>query len=121
MCTGNNNGCGHNPASFNNLLFGIVSLLCAFQATLLCRSIFTQEGSLHQHGGYIMQRTTQTGFTLTELLITIALLAIMAQIALPAWQEFISKNRSQALMHSVENAIHHARSMAVTHRIKTEL
>lgn len=68
-----------------------------------------------------MQRTTQTGFTLTELLITIALLAIMAQIALPAWQEFISKNRSQALMHSVESAIHHARSMAVTHRIKTEL
>lgn len=68
-----------------------------------------------------MQRTTETGFTLTELLITIALLAIIAQIALPAWQEFIAKNRSQALMHSIEHAVHHARSIAVTQRHKTEL
>lgn len=68
-----------------------------------------------------MQRIKEQGFTLTELLIVVALLAIIAQFAGPAWQEFIAKNRSQALMHSIERAVHQARSLAVTQRMKVEL
>lgn len=63
----------------------------------------------------------QNGLTLAELLIALALLAIIAQVALPAWQTFIAKNRSQALQHSVERAVQLARARAVTQRTNVEL
>ena len=61
------------------------------------------------------------GFTLIELLIVLALLAIMAQIALPAWQAFVYKHRSQALRNNVERAVHQARATAITRRMSIEL
>lgn len=66
-------------------------------------------------------RASQRGFTLTELLIVVALLAIVAQIALPAWQSFILNNRSQALRDSVTRAVLQARSLAAGHRVQVEL
>lgn len=63
----------------------------------------------------------QQGVTLVELLIVVALLAIVAQVALPAWQSFVAKNRSLALQHSVERAVHLARAQAITKRITVEL
>ncbi len=63
----------------------------------------------------------QQGVTLIELLIVIALLAIVAQVALPAWQTFIAKNRSLALQHSVERAVQLARAQAITRRVSIEL
>lgn len=63
----------------------------------------------------------QQGVTLVELMVVIALLAITAQIALPAWHTFIANNRSQALMHSVERAVFQARSQAITYRMPVEL
>ncbi len=65
--------------------------------------------------------TREQGITLVELLIVIALLTVIAQVALPAWQTFIMKNRSQALQHSVERAVHLARSRAVTGHTTIEL
>lgn len=63
----------------------------------------------------------QAGLTLAELLIVVALLAILAQLGVPAWQEFIAKTRSQTLKHSLERSIHQARATAVTRRIRTQL
>ncbi len=63
----------------------------------------------------------QRGITLVELLVIVAILAIAAQIAIPAWQQFMENNRSQAVMHSIERAVHQARALAVTRRVSVEL
>lgn len=63
----------------------------------------------------------QRGLTLPELLSIIALIAIITTIAIPAWHEFVAKNRSYELMHSVETAVRQARTSAVTMRQKIEL
>ncbi len=41
------------------------------------------------------------GFTLVELMITLTLLAIVANIALPAVDTLMTRNRQQALMEQV--------------------
>lgn len=66
-------------------------------------------------------RTRHQGITLVELLIIVAILAIAAQIALPAWQQFINNNRSQSAMHAIERTLHQARAMAVTRKVSIEL
>lgn len=66
-------------------------------------------------------QSREQGVTLVELMIVIALLAIMAQIAVPAWQSFIAKTRSQALQHSVIRAVQSARAQAITTRNSIEL
>ncbi len=63
----------------------------------------------------------QRAFTLIEMLIVIALLAILAQIAVPAFQDFIEHNQQQALSDQIARAVHHARAHAVTHRVRVEL
>lgn len=68
-----------------------------------------------------MQVHKRKGFTLVELLVVIAVLVIIAQVALPAWQEFIMNNRSRALQHSIERAVHLARAKAVTEKVSVEL
>lgn len=68
-----------------------------------------------------MHNCKQSGLTLVELLVVVALLAIVAQVALPAWQEFIMKNRSLALQHSIERAVYQARARAATRKTPFEL
>lgn len=63
----------------------------------------------------------EQGTTLVELMIVAALLVILAQVAVPAWQDFIFKHRSQALQHSIERSIQLARSQAITRRTTIEL
>lgn len=63
----------------------------------------------------------QTGVTLTELLVVIALLATLTLLGLPSWNEFIEKNRSQAILHSLERSLQQARSIAVTQRTRIEI
>ncbi|WP_312703628.1 GspH/FimT family pseudopilin [Stutzerimonas nitrititolerans] len=53
------------------------------------------------------------GFTLVELLITLALLAIVANIAVPAFDGLITRNRQQALMEQVASVLNSARAEAV--------
>lgn len=62
-----------------------------------------------------------SGLTLVELMIILAILAIVSQIALPAWQQFIAKQRSQALQNSLERSVFQARSLAISQRIRIEL
>ena len=63
----------------------------------------------------------QRAFTLVEMFIVLAILAIVAQVAVPALQDFLERNQQQALYHQVARAVNQARAHAVTHRVQVEL
>ncbi len=63
----------------------------------------------------------QHAFTLIELLIVLALVAILGQIAAPALQDFLARNQQQALYNQISRSLQHARSYAVTNRVSVEL
>ncbi len=63
----------------------------------------------------------QRAFTLVEMFIVLAILAIVAQMAVPALQDFLERNQQQALYHQVARAVNQARAHAVTHRVQVEL
>ena len=64
---------------------------------------------------------SQRAFTLVEIFIVLALLAILAQLAVPALQDFLERNQQQALYNQIARAVNQARSHAVTHRVRVEL
>ncbi len=53
----------------------------------------------------------QRAFTLVELCIVLALLAILAQVAVPAFHDFLERNQQQALYNQIAHAVNHARLM----------
>lgn len=63
----------------------------------------------------------QRAFTLVEMFIVLALLAILAQVAVPAFQEFLERNQQQVLYGQIARAVNHARAHAVTQRVRVEL
>ena len=56
------------------------------------------------------------GFTLVELMITIALLAIVATIAVPNFVQFVRNNQVQAKADELKTFLQYARGQAVTTR-----
>ena len=55
----------------------------------------------------------QRGFTITELMITGAVLAILAAIALPSFNQYIVKNQIKASAEAIQNGVQLARGEAV--------
>lgn len=61
------------------------------------------------------------GFTLVELMIVLALLAIVATIAVPNFVQFIRNNQVQAKADEVKSFLQYARGQAVTTRRSYEV
>lgn len=57
--------------------------------------------------------TKQTGFTLIELMVTIAVLGILLTIAIPSYQNMVLNNRIAAQANQLITALNYARSEAV--------
>jgi type IV fimbrial biogenesis protein FimT len=55
----------------------------------------------------------QIGFTLVEVLVVVALLAIIAALAAPSFASLIGRTRTQSLVSSLEASVYQARSEAV--------
>lgn len=60
--------------------------------------------------------TRSKGFTLIEMMVVIALLAIMASVAVPAYQNLIQNNRLSSTTNALLTGLQLARSEAVTKR-----
>lgn len=62
------------------------------------------------------RRTDMHGFTLVELMITLALLTIITTIAAPNFTTLIRNNQLQGKAEELKNFLEYARSLAVTNR-----
>lgn len=66
-------------------------------------------------------RNTYKGFTLVELMITVAIVAIVLGIAIPSFQSSIRNNQSVALGEDFASAINYVRSEAVKRATRVSL
>ncbi|WP_237068694.1 GspH/FimT family pseudopilin [Microbulbifer guangxiensis] len=58
-------------------------------------------------------RAGQSGFTLVELMMVVAILAIVMSIGVPSFNSMIKNNRLSAASNDIAGALHYARSEAV--------
>ncbi|BCS99262.1 hypothetical protein DSLASN_48940 [Desulfoluna limicola] len=55
----------------------------------------------------------QRGFTLLELMVAVALIAIVASVAVPSWREFVANRRTAGASREILNALQHTRMKAI--------
>ncbi|MGS2723773.1 GspH/FimT family pseudopilin [Porticoccus sp. GXU_MW_L64] len=65
--------------------------------------------------------TLNNGFTLIELMISLAILAILLAAAVPAMMDFLERNQSRAIISEVRNLVALARENAVHHSCHTTM
>ena len=61
----------------------------------------------------IQSKTAAEGFTLVELIVTLAIVAILASVAVPGFQELVNNNRLTSQANEFITALNYARSEAV--------
>jgi type IV pilus assembly protein PilE len=74
------------------MLRGVTPLATAFQPSVagFCRAARSRLASFRQTGGNMR---LARGFTLIELMITVAVIAVLAAIALPAYNDYITRSK----------------------------
>ncbi len=62
-----------------------------------------------------MNRQKNTGFTLLELMIVVAIIGILAAIAVPSYQDMLERNRLKQVVESLKSDMQFARTQAIKH------
>lgn len=62
---------------------------------------------------FACRRKRQRGVTLVELMVTLAVLAILLAVGIPSWSETIRNNRLESAAHTFLNALNYARTEAI--------
>lgn len=60
-----------------------------------------------------MNKKRSSGFTLTELMVTVAIIGILASIAVPSFQDMIERNRLKEAVESLKSDLMFARTEAI--------
>lgn len=55
----------------------------------------------------------QRGFTLLELMVVVAMIAIVVAIASPTWREFVANQRTGGVSREIYNTLMHVRMLAI--------
>lgn len=76
-------------------------------------------GGNTQITGFNPYRRAATGFTLIELMITVAVAAVLMMVALPAYQGMVQKNTLTSTVNDLVADLNYARSEAITRGSRT--
>ena len=76
----------------------------------------TRYNSCSLHGKEGLYPLTPNGFTLIEIMIVLALIAILSSITMPSLRGFAASTRLKSTAHAIRDMLNFARDMAITER-----
>lgn len=72
------------------------------------------EGAHHRHDDTERLAGRSSGFTLLELMVTVAVAGVLMTVAIPAWQSTVQRNTMTSIINDLVGDINFARSEAIT-------